>query len=190
MGTMSSIGIDIVKVVFSIVLWMMLLRLLLQAFRADFYNPVSQTIVRFTSFLDPLRRVLGARGGIDFTTLLALVVLQVAQLGSVIALRSGEIPNVGLLLAFSIPELLHMTLTFFFWTIIASVVASWLAPGGHSPVLQLLHELTDPLLAPARRLLPAMGGLDFSPIIVLLALDLADKYGVPALRNLIAGLLG
>jgi YggT family protein len=54
----------------------------------------------------------------------------------------------------------------------------------------LLHELTDPLLAPARRLLPAMGGLDFSPIIVLLALDLADKYGVPALRNLIAGLLG
>ena len=190
MDTLNNIGADIVGVVFSIILWVLLLRLLLQAFRADFYNPVSQSVVRFTSFLDPLRRVLGARGGIDFATLLALVAVQVAQLGTLYAMRTGEWPGPLVLLAFSLPELVHMVLTFFFWTIIASVVASWLAPGGHSPVLQLLYGLTEPLLGPARRLLPPLGGLDFSPIIVLLALNIVDKYGVPALRDLVAGLRG
>lgn len=190
MGTFSQIGIDIVHVLFSLLLWIALLRLLLQAFRADFYNPVSQSVVRLTAFLDPLRRVLGARGGIDFATLLALVALQMAQLGVVYAMRSGSVPDIVLLLAFSVPELVQAVLSFFFWTIIASVVASWLAPGGNSPVLQLLHELTEPVLAPARRLIPPLGGLDFSPILVLLALDLSEKYAVPALRQLVAGLMG
>ncbi|MCL4676872.1 MAG: YggT family protein [Pararhodobacter sp.] len=190
MGAFNQIGIDIVRVIFSLVIWILLMRILLQAFRADFYNPVSQSVVRLTAFLDPLRRVLGARAGIDFATLIALLLVQMAQLAAVYAMRAGSLPDISLLLAFAIPELLQVVLSFFFWIIIASVVASWLAPGGHSPVIQLLHELTEPLLAPARRLIPPLGGLDFSPILILLALDLSEKYGVPALRQLIAGLAG
>lgn len=190
MNTINSIGQDVVSVIFSILIWVIVLRLLLQAFRTDFYNPVAQAIVRFTAFLDPLRRVLGARGGIDLATLLALVLLQVLQLGMIVAMRAGEWPGIGLLLAFSVPELLHTLLNVFFWTIIASVVASWLAPGGHSPAVQLIYSLTEPLLAPARRLLPPLGGLDFSPVIVLLLINVADKYGVPAMRQLVSGLVG
>lgn len=189
MGTINNIGMEIVAVLFSVLIWVLVLRLLLQAFNADFYNPVSQAVVRFTAFLDPLRRLLGARGGIDFATVLALLLVQMAQVATLYAMHTGAAPGLAVLLVFSVPELVHTLLNFFFWIIIASVVASWLAQGGQSPVLLLLHSLTEPLLAPARRLLPPLGGLDFSPIIVLLAINIADKYGVPALRNLAASLL-
>lgn len=189
MDTMNSIGQLVVGTLFDVAIILLLLRLLLQLFRADFYNPLSQAVVRATSFLDPLRKAMGARGGLDIATLVALVALKMAQVAVLSAMAHGSAPGVVYLLAFSGIELLSLLLKVFFWSIIASVVVSWLAPDGRSPATQLLWSLTEPLLAPARRLLPPLGGLDFSPIIVLLVINILDDYGVPALYRLVVNAL-
>lgn len=185
MDTANNIGQLIVRTIFDIAIILVLLRLLLQLFRADFYNPLAQSVVRATSFLNPLRRVLGTWHGLDFATLLVLVALKMAQLTVLSLMAHGGIPGIVFLLAMSGLSLLELLLTFFFWSIIATVVASWLAPGGQSPATQLLWSLTEPLLGPARRLLPALGGLDFSPVIVLLVINVLRDYGIPALAELV-----
>lgn len=185
METVNDIGQLVVRTLFDVAIILVLLRLLLQLFRADFYNPISQTVVRATAFLDPLRKVLGARGGLDITTLVALVALKMTQLAVLYAMVHGATPGPVFLLATSGLSLVSLLLKVFFWSIIGSVVVSWLAPDGRSPATQLLWSLTEPLLAPARRLLPPLGGLDFSPIIVLLLINILDDYGVPALAGLV-----
>lgn len=189
MDTANNIGQLIVRTIFDIAIILVLLRLLLQLFRANFYNPLAQSVVRATGFLNPLRKLLGSRGGLDFATLLALIGLKIAQLATLMMMAHGNIPGPVFLIAMSGIALLELLLTFFFWAIIAAVIASWLAPGGQNPATQLLWSLTEPLLGPVRRLLPALGGLDFSPIIILLALNILRDYGIPALAELLQRVL-
>lgn len=208
---MSDLGVLITQTVFGVVIFLFLIRLLLQATRADFYNPISQAVVRFTSFLDPLRAVLGARAGIDFATLLALVLLQMAQLATLSWLKAGGMAGFPLLhtfggieflhqeldlgkylldlLAFGGFDLLHLLLQVAFWAVIASIILSWIAPSGPNPAAQLLWSLTEPMMRPARKLLPPIGGLDFSPIIVLLVIRVLDGWGLAQLHGLLLRVL-
>lgn len=185
MDPLNNITQLVVRTLFDIAIILMLLRLLLQLFRTDFYNPLSQSVISVTRFLDPLRKIMGARGGIDFATLLALFALQVGQFAVLSSLAGVGVPDMVFLLAISGITLLDTLATFFYYAIIASVVISWIAPGGQSPFTQLLWSLTEPILAPARRLVPPMGGLDFSPILVFLALTILKTYGIPALGGLV-----
>jgi YggT family protein len=186
---MSDLGVLITQTVFGVVIFLFLIRLLLQATRSDFYNPISQAVVRFTSFLDPLRAVLGARAGIDFATLLVLVALQMAQLATLAWLQTGMVPALPLLLGFGGIELLHLLLQVAFWAVIASIILSWIAPSGPNPAAQLLWSLTEPMMRPARKLLPPIGGLDFSPIIVLLVIRVLDGWGLAQLHGLLLRVL-
>ena len=181
MGTLAGIGTDFIRMVFDILLFLLLLRLLLQLTRADFYNPLSQAIVRTTAFLDPLRRSLGVWHGLDITTLLAILVLKMVA----IALRSqmaiGQVPGPLLMLAAAGISLIEQLAMFYFILIIVVVIHSFVAPDGRNPAAQLAASITEPVLGPARRLLPPMGGLDFSPIIVMFLIHVIRSYLVPAL---------
>lgn len=180
---MSGIGIDFLRLVFDLVLLLLLLRLLLQLTRADFYNPLSQAVVRITSPLDPLRRALGARGGLDLATLLALLAVQGLKIALVWRLAMGGFPSAATLLAGAGVSLLDLLATFYFWGIIIVIVISWVAPNGPNPVGQLLYSITEPVLGPARRLLPPMGGIDFSPMLVMFGLHVVRAYLIPALAQ-------
>lgn len=189
MNEMNGIGQLIVRTIFDVAMILMLLRLLLQLFRADFYNPLAQSVVGATRFLDPLRKILGAHGGLDIATLLALIALQMAQTAILSMMVHGSVPGIALLLAGSGVTLLDMVATFFFYAIIVAIVISWIAPDGQNPFAQMLWALTEPILAPARRLLPPMGGIDFSPILVMLALMIIRSSAIPALAALVYRLL-
>ena len=147
-----------------------LLRFVLQLVRADFYNPLSQFIVRATSpLLMPLRRVIPGFGGIDLASLVLALLVQLALILIILALDGGASWTLPLLLAWSLIGVTSLFLKIFFFALIVSVILSWVAPGTHNPAAQLVHQICEPLLAPIRRFLPNLGGLDISPIFAFIA---------------------
>jgi YggT family protein len=165
----------LVQVAFGFYILAVLLRLLFQLVRADFYNPVSQFIVALTNpSLRPLRRVIPGLFGIDLASVVLLVGLQALELYLLHVLRGYPVNPVGLFF-FAVVELVRLTINVFFFAIIIRVLMSWFMPFGmrHHPVGNLLVSLTEPLMAPARRWLPPIAGFDLSPILVLLLLQIA-----------------
>lgn len=151
----------------------LVLRFTLQAVRADFYNPFTQAIVKLTDpLIRPTRRIIPALGGLDLATLL-LALLCIALHLYTPSLFAGLPPRpVGILIDASF-SLLHLFLEVFFWSLIAVVVISWLtllniaSPGGFNPLVRLLDDITRPILEPIRRVIPPVGGLDFSVLVAL-----------------------
>ena len=144
-----------------------MLRFLLQWFRADFYNPISQFLVRITHpVLRPMRRVIPSTGSVDTASIVLMLLLQFAALWIVFSIQ-GRAPAPGALLALSTWELVNLLLNVFLFATIIRIVLSWVNPGAHHPAISILESLTDPLLNPLRRVIPSAGGLDFSPMIVI-----------------------
>lgn len=151
-------------------------RFLLQACRVDFYNPISQGIVRATDpVLKPMRMALPGYRNLDFASFLAAVVAQVIFIYAVSAI-SGRFPGTAIqVIVNSGINVLLFIVKAFWWGILIMIIASFIAPGSYHPALTLLQQLTEPLLAPARRLIPPMGGLDFSPILVFLLIGVIER---------------
>jgi len=175
---LSQAGTFLIQVVFGFYILAVLLRLLLQLVRADFYNPISQLLVALTNPpLVPLRRVIPGLYGIDFASVLLLIALKSLELFLSFALRGRYLPG-GTFILLAISELLTLTCYVFLIGIIVRVLMSWFAPYGsrHNPAAELLYSLTEPVMRPARRVIPTMGGLDLSPIVVLVILQLAIMF--------------
>lgn len=148
----------------------LLVRVLLQAVRADFYNPVSQFIVRLTNpVLNPLRRFIPAVGRLDTAAAVLIIVLEIFGVWILnrIAATPASWPGI---VAFSATKLAMTLLMLYFFLIIAAVIVSWLGQGLRHPFVPLLFQLTEPVLQPFRRLIPPIAGLDLSPLFALIAI--------------------
>jgi len=160
----------------SLYLMIILMRFILQLSRADFYNPLSQFIVKATNpLLIPIRRVVPGLGGVDIASLVLAVIFQSLVLGLKIAVLGFVVPNPLGVLVMSAVMVLGVLLKIYFWSLLVMIIASWIAPGSAHPALQLINQITEPLMKPFRNLLPAMGGLDLSPILVFLVLQILEK---------------
>ena len=163
---------------------MIMLRFILATVRADFYNPVSQFLVKVTNPpLLPLRRLIPSIGKIDTSSLVLMLVLQMASFSLIALLRGGHIA-LGSLLILSLAELLGLLLNVFLFSIFIQVIISWVNPGTYNPVISLLYSITEPLLRPCRRLIPPISGMDLSPLVALLAIQLAKMLLLPPLFQL------
>lgn len=160
----------VIDTIFNVYAFIVLARFLLQMVRADFYNPVSQFIVKATNpVLVPLRRVIPGLGGVDLAAILLIVLLMVLKI-CVMALVLG-IPLDPLTVAIaSGREVAGLVLNFFVFTIFIQVILSWISQGQYNPMAELLHQVSEPVLGPFRKLIPPMGGMDFSPMVALMAL--------------------
>lgn len=155
-------------------LTVVLLRFLLQLARADFYNPISQFVVKATNPpLRPLRRVIPGIGGLDGASLV-LAVLISALFFALLWLASGY-PLTALnpisLLAWAGVHVLGLIIEIYFWAILAVVIISWVAPQSNHPAIMLVAQITEPVMRPVRNVVPPLGGLDLSPIFVFLILN-------------------
>ena len=160
----------------------MLLRFILQLMRADFYNPVSQFLVKITTPpLKLLRRFIPGFGGIDLSALVLAWGLKYLEL-LLILLISGVTINFWGPLLWSIPELIELVINIFLFAILIQVILSWVNPGTYNPVSILLFSLTEPVMRPARNLLPPISGLDLSPMLVMIGLVLLKMLLLPPLR--------
>ncbi len=182
-------GTFLIHTIFGLYVLAVMLRVLLQWVRADFYNPVSQFVVKVTApALRPLRRVIPGFAGIDLAAIVLMVALKLVEWWVVLSL-GGVTPAFGGVLFLAIADLVGLLLNVFLVAILIQVVLSWVSPGTYNTVTSLLYKLTEPLLAPARRLLPPISGLDLSPLLVLIALQLVKLLLVAPIRDFGARLL-
>jgi len=150
----------------------LIMRVLLQLARADSYNPISQFLIKVTQpLLKPIRRFIPSIGKVDTATLIAILLIQMLTTAALVALQGYSIPNPLYLLSWAVLGTLGMLINIYFIAILASIIISWVAPGSYNPLILLLHQLTEPVMAPFRKIVPAMGGLDLSPIFVFLAIN-------------------
>lgn len=170
--------IYVIQTLGSLYLLIVLLRFILQLVRADFYNPLSQFIVRATQpLLRPMRRVIPSFAGLDLSSLLLAILVQLLLMVVTLVLMGYGVGGYLLqLLVWSIIAVTSLFLKVFFFALIVSVILSWVAPGSYNPAAQLVNQICEPLLAPFRRILPNLGGLDISPIFAFIAINLIDRF--------------
>lgn len=168
----SDAGSFLIDTVIGLYMLAIILRFMLQWVRADFYNPISQFLVTVTNPpLVFLRRFIPGFFGIDVASIILLIVLAMIKIYLIYAI-SGLTPHVSGVLVLAIGEMIQLGVYVFIFTMLIRIVLSWIQPGGYNPVLVLINQLTEPLMAPARRIIPPFGGLDISPILVFIFLYL------------------
>ena len=160
----------IVIYLFDIYIMIVFTRFLLQMVRADFYNPVSQFVVKATTpVLKPLRRIVPGFGGLDNASLVLLALLVIAKIIAWSFINFQAMLPVGPLMLLSLKSIALTLVNYFMLIIFVGATMSWVVQGYH-PVSAVLFQLSDPIVAPLRRLIPSAGGIDFSPMIVMLGL--------------------
>ncbi|MCZ4336298.1 YggT family protein [Shewanella colwelliana] len=160
----------LVSTVFDLYLMVVIIRIWLQLARADFYNPFSQFVVKATHpIVAPMRRVLPAIGSLD-TASLVLALLVVVLKFVALSLIAGAAISIPTILLVSVVSVFKQAGVLLFWMLILRAILSWVSQG-HNPIEMVMGQLTEPLLAPIRRILPPMGGLDLSLLVMMVILN-------------------
>ena len=160
----------LIDTAFSLYLMVVILRLWLQLARADFYNPFSQFVVKATNPLVlPLRRLIPSIASLDSATLVLAYGIMLAKMLLMQLLGQGQVA-LGASLIFAAVLLVKEILTLLFWILVIRALLSWFSQG-RSPVELVMHQLTEPVLRPVRRIIPPIGGLDLSVLVVLVGLQ-------------------
>lgn len=162
----------IVDTLFQLLVVAFLLRVLLPLVRADFRNPIGQAIFRVTDPLVlPLRRAIPPAGRVDLASIIALVLVQLAGTALVRLIAGAGLEPLGLLVQ-GLVGLLRTVLDFYFFALLIYALLSWVTPPGtYNPASQLLGRVCEPLLAPVRRVIPPVGGIDLSALFVMIGLQ-------------------
>ena len=167
--------IFLVETLFDLYIIVLMLRFILQQVRADFYNPISQFIVKATApVLNPARKMIPGVGGIDLATIIVVIVFIAIKI-FIIALLSGYSTSVLALLLTGIRDFITLALNIFIFAIIVQAILSWINPDPYNPVSGILFNITRPVLTPFRRLIKPVGGLDLSPLVALIALMFLER---------------
>ena len=179
----SDTGIFLIDTVIGLYTLVVMLRFLFQLTGADFYNPISQTVVKLSNPpLVRLRRVVPSLPGIDTAAVVLLLILEMCRIAG-INLLSGHSPAIVGLVLLSVGELLKLAIYIIIFSIFIRAMLSWFSGTGFTPVLRLMHTFTEPVLKIFRRLLPVTGGLDFSPIAVFIVFMVVLKIVVQPLLD-------
>ena len=180
MTGLNTAAIYVLQTLGSLYLLIVLLRFILQLVRADFYNQISQFIVNATQpLLKPLRKVIPSIAGLDSASLILAILIQLLVMALTLMLMGYGVGGFLMeLLVWAIIGVTSLFLKVFYFALIASVILSWIAQGSYNPAVLLVNQICDPLLAPFRRILPNLGGLDLSPIFAFIALNLVDMLVV------------
>ena len=183
-GYLSNPLIFIIDTLFFLYMIVVALRLLMPWIHWPSNQPLTQMVIRATQpLVQPLRKVLPAIGKLDTAVLLLLIAIALLKLILISALL-GNVPNILALIPFTLAEVFKLFITLFTVTIIIEVVLSWLTPqGSYNPMTELLVRLNAPLLNPVRRILPDMGGIDLSPLIVIIGLQVLQMLVLPLLTG-------
>jgi YggT family protein len=186
---MTDPAIFIIDSLFSLYILAVLLRFLLQWCGADFYNPISQFLVKATHPpLRLLRRFIPPVGKIDTSSLVLVLSLQMLADFSILLLKGVAI-SIGALTILSLTQLVSLLINIFIYSVFARAILSWMNPGTFSAASSILYSLTEPVLNLCRKFIPDLGGIDLSPLAALMLLQLAKMVILPPLHQL-ASLIG
>ncbi|CAH9053506.1 hypothetical protein PSECIP111951_00836 [Pseudoalteromonas holothuriae] len=160
----------LIGIIFDLFLMLVLLRFWLQLVRADFYNPLSQTVVKVTSFaVNPLRKIIPGVGGLDFASLLLAFIVGFAKVSLLMVLFYGGWDPISTLISGSV-TVLKEAFSLVFWILIIRAILSWVAQG-YNPIAAVFDQLTEPMLRPIRKVIPPLGGLDLSILVLIIGMQ-------------------
>ena len=182
-------GNYLIDTLFSLYIGAVVLRFLFQYFHVDYHNPITQFLVKITApLLKPMGAIFPKTGNFDLASLALALILTIAKFYLKLSI-TGQYANIAGIVVFSIADLLSVILTILLWAMIIRIILSWVNPDPHQPVVRLLIQLTEPIMAPARRLIPPIGGLDLSPIVVFILISLTRMLVVAPLMDFASKLM-
>lgn len=165
--------IFLVELFFDVFIIALLLRYLLTKAHADSFNPLSELITKVTNpLLKPLRRKIPGYLGVDWSSVVALLLVQALEVTLVELIMSGEMLAFSGLIILTVTHLLKTILYIYLFIIIVQVIISWINPDAYNPITMIMYQLSEPILRPVRRTIPSAGGFDFSPLIILVIINL------------------
>ena len=177
MGAGTEISLYLIRNIGALLLLAIVLRGVMHASRVNFYNPISQLIVRLTNpLLAPLRGVLPATGRVDWSAVVVAIFVQALILAGIAWLAGDQwrMPGVLTLLAWGVVGVMGLLVNLYFFILIAMIIISWVAPGSRHPAIELVWQISEPVMSPVRALLPNMGGIDFSPILLFVGINVVQ----------------
>lgn len=187
---LGSAGLMLVNTLINIYLFLLMMRFLLQASRADYYNPLSQAVVKVTQpVVKPLQGILRPVGRFDLATLGAGFIIKAVSIILIMQVAIGTIPPLGGVAIASVAALASAILKIYFFALIGMIILSWIAPQASHPGALLIFQLVEPIMAPVRKVIPPLGMIDLSPIVVFIAINLIDGIVVGSLARA-AGISG
>jgi YggT family protein len=176
MGSPMSDGLNfLINTLFTIYMFVLMLRVLLPIVNADYYNPVSQFVLKLTQpLIAPFKHIIPRTGRLDVAALLILFLFAYLKNWIILSLLLHAPVNFFGLALLAIVQIAELVVQFYFFAIIIQAIISWMQPNNFNPFIIIITQLTEPLLGPARRMIPSIGGLDISPMIVILLLQLIN----------------
>jgi YggT family protein len=183
-GYLVSPAVFLIDTLFSLYVFALMLRFLLQWVEADFYNPISQFLVKLTHPpLRIMRRFIPSIGRIDTASIILMMLVQMLG-GYLVFLVQGLSVSPAALAAWSFSQLVELLFNIYLFAIIIGAILSWFGSMAYNPAASLLYSLTEPVLRVFRRILPPMGGMDLSPLIALIAIQVAKMVILPPLQQM------
>ena len=170
MSGVTQAGLFIISTIGTLYLCVVIARILLRWHRADFHNPLAQFVWQATNpLVTPLSNVVPRWRQLDTAAVVVLIVLTalfVALIGAIVG-ASISIPQI---LYLALLKIVLMLLHVHIFAVFVLAIMSWFAPQGYNPMTAPLWSIAEPILAPVRRNIPTIGGLDLSPMLVIIVL--------------------
>ncbi len=171
----SNAGVFLIKALFDLYIFVMLLRFLLQLKSANPHNPITKVIIQATKpLVMPLQKLLPCIGRANLSVIFWLVALEALKLLLVTWIGLDKMPQPLGLVLWGVGSLLGKVINLYFFAILIQVILSWVQPSRYNPALEILYVITGPILRPFQRFVPAMGGFDISPIFAMLTVQVLN----------------
>ncbi len=189
MNYLNNGGTFLVDAIFGLFIFCILIRFWMHMNNADFRNPIGHFLVQISNpLLSPFKKVLLTSKSFAMATFAIAFVLTVVKLFILFSMNSQGV-SIPSLLLFATADIIQSSVYILLGAMIIRVISSWIAPqGSYNPFISVVYSITEPLMAPARRIIPMMSGIDLSPIIVFLFLQLSLIVIIPPIRDLAASL--
>ncbi|MCG7535210.1 YggT family protein [Pseudoalteromonas sp. OOF1S-7] len=171
----------LVGIIFDLFLMVVLLRFWLQLVKADFYNPLSQAVIKATSFaVNPLRKLIPGFGGLDLASLILALLVGFAKMSVLMLMFGGYWDAMGAAISGAL-TVVKEAFSLVFWILIIRAILSWVAQG-YNPIAAVFDQLTEPMLRPIRKVIPPLGGLDLSILVLLIGMQFLQILVMDLLR--------
>ncbi len=167
-----SLLLSVLQIAFNLYIFVLVVRLITQSMSSNYYNPVTLHVFRITQpLVRPLQRYIPGYKGIDGAIIVLILAIQLIKITLISLIEASGAPNILGILMWAFADILSLGFTFYFYAILIYVILSWLGDP-QNPTMGMLGMITEPLLKPARRIIPPIAGFDLSPIAVILLLEL------------------
>ena len=172
-NALSDIAVTIASPLFSLALFLIAMRFLAQLCGVSPYNPISVGIRTVTNpIVAPVNRLIPAGKRLNIGAIVALIFCQTAYIAIMLWILSRfDAFNIVPALIWSALGAAGLLINIIFYSVLAIIVVSFLAPQSNHPAVEFLWQLTEPVMAPIRSIIPPMGGLDFSPILLFIGIN-------------------